>query len=251
MTQLIDHQAAVGVAVERHTDVVLPRHDALTEAFQMRRAAMVVDVRAVRLAVNEVHIALEAAEQLRRGGAGRAVRAVHQNTQTGEVGVDGGDKMMDILLLALLQTVVQHADLAAGRNGNGLAGEDLRLDLRLRRVGKFVSLFVEHLDAVVFKGIVARGDDDARVRALENGQVRDRRSRQHAEGHHVAADGADAADERGFEHIGGNARVLADGDEGRSPLLLLQNGGDGLTGVERQLDGQILAHDSADAVGAK
>ena len=98
---------------------------------------------------------------------------------------------------------------------------------------------------------MARGDDDARVRALENGQVRDRRSRQHAEGHHVAADGADAADERGFEHIGGNARVLADGDDRLSALFFLQNGRDGLARTERKISREIFSHNAANAVGSK
>ena len=62
MAQLVDHQAAVGVAVEGHAHVVLPRHDALAEAFEVRGAAAVVDVRAVRLAVDEIGIALEASE---------------------------------------------------------------------------------------------------------------------------------------------------------------------------------------------
>ena len=45
MAQLVDHQAAVGVAVEGYAHVVLPRHDALAEAFQVGGAAAVVDVR--------------------------------------------------------------------------------------------------------------------------------------------------------------------------------------------------------------
>ena len=55
--QLVDHQAAVGVAVEGHAHVVPARHDALAEALEVRGAAAVVDVHAVRLAVDEVGIA--------------------------------------------------------------------------------------------------------------------------------------------------------------------------------------------------
>lgn len=151
----VHHQAAVGVAVEGHAHVVLPRHDALAEAFEVRGAAAVIDVRAVRLAVDEIGIALEASEQLGRGGARRAVGAVHQHAQTGEVGVDGGGEMVDVLELRLLETVVQHADLAARGDGNGLAGEDLFLDLRLRPRRALVALFIKDLDAVVLEGLVA------------------------------------------------------------------------------------------------
>ena len=158
--------------------------------------------------------------------------------------------MVDIRLARLPQTVAQDADLAVRRGGIDV-GENFFFDLLFDRVGQLVALFVEDLDAVVLVRVVRGGDHDARIRAFEHGQVRDRRSRQHTERHHVAADGADARDQRTFEHIGRNARVLADGDDRLSALFFLQNGRDGLARTERKISREIFSHNAANAVGAK
>ena len=54
----------------------------------MRRTAVVVDVHAVRLAVDEVTEAAEAAKELRCRRGRRAVRAIDQHAQAGQVSFD-------------------------------------------------------------------------------------------------------------------------------------------------------------------
>ena len=62
MTLLVDGQAAVGVAVERDAKIVPAGFDRVAERFQMRRAAAVIDVDAVRLVVQILRLQREAAE---------------------------------------------------------------------------------------------------------------------------------------------------------------------------------------------
>ena len=62
---LVDEKAAVGIAVECNTNIVAARNDLGGKIIKMRRTAVVVDVYAVRLAVDKVTEAAEASEQLR------------------------------------------------------------------------------------------------------------------------------------------------------------------------------------------
>ena len=80
---------------------------------------MAVDVHPVRVPVDEVRPGLEAAEQLRRGGAGSAVGAVRQDFQPRQIGLDGGGHEVDIVPLQLAHTVVAAADLPGFRSFMG------------------------------------------------------------------------------------------------------------------------------------
>ena len=158
--------------------------------------------------------------------------------------------MVDVSLAGLTQPVAQYTDLAARRSRIDI-GEDFLLHLLFNRVRKLIPLLIENLDAVMLVGVVRSGDDNARVRPLEHSEIRNRRCRQHAEGHHITANGADSRNQRAFQHIGRNARVLADGDDRLSALFLFQNGRDGLARAEREIGGQILTDNAADPVGTK
>ena len=123
-----------------------------------------------------------------------------------------------------------------------LGSVEQRLDLLLRGVGELVPVAVEELDAVVLRRVVRGGDHDAEVER----EQRDRRGRQHSGQDGVSARRDDAASERLLELRPRAARVAADedaaaaGPERRSLAELLD-----------ELDGQVLAEDPPDAVGAE
>src|SRR6185437_12793441 len=89
-------------------------------------------------------------------------------------------------------------------------GIEQRLDLELDFVVELVAIGPEQLDPVVVERIVRSGDHHAKVRA--------HRARQHADGwrrnragkQHIHADGREAGNQRGLDHVTGKARVLAD-----------------------------------------
>ena len=83
-------------------------------------------------------------------------------------------------------------------------------DLGFDGVGQFVAVGAEQLDAVVLEHVVRGGDHHAEIGAQRARQHRDGRRRQRAELEHVHADRREARDERGFDHVAGEARVLAD-----------------------------------------
>ena len=125
------------------------------------------------------------------------------------------------------------------------------LDARLERVAELKALGREHLDAVVLVRIVRGGDDHARIRVQIDRQICDRRRRDDAKQNRVAAAGRQARDERAFEHVGGNARVLADDDGRLRAGIVRERDGCRLPDAVGELRVQCLVGHAADAVGPK
>ena len=100
----------------------------------MGGTAVVIDVDAVGVPVEEVRVGPEAAKELRRGGGGGAVGAVHQDAEPGEVALHRGGHEIDIVPLQLAHAVVAAADLSPGAELHGLRREDLLLDAGLHGV---------------------------------------------------------------------------------------------------------------------
>ena len=96
--------------------------------------------------------------------------------------------------------------------------QDQFLHPLLHLIGELVALGVEDLDAVVSIGVVGGGDDDTGVRLLLHRQKGHRRGGDGAQGHHVAAYGADTGHQGRLQHIGGNAGVLPMVMRGRLPF---------------------------------
>jgi hypothetical protein len=69
---------------------------------------------------------------------------------------------------------------------------------------------IEELDAVVVVGIVRGADDHAEIAAEAARHVGDAGRRQRPHQQHVHAGGDETGLERRFEHVAGDARVLAD-----------------------------------------
>ena len=248
---LVHQQAAVRVPVKGHADVIAAPHHGGGQVLQVGGAAVAVDVHPVRVPVDEVRPGLEAAEQLRRGGAGSAVGAVRQDFQPRQIGLDGGGHEVDIVPLQLAHTVVAAADLPPGSELHGLLGEDLLLDPGLHAVGELVALSAEDLDAVVLIGVVTGGDHDARVRLFLHGEIGHRRGGNGAHRLYVAAHGAEPRHQGGLQHVGGDAGVLADHHGGAAALVLHQNSAHGLPHAEGHVGSEVLPHHAADAVGSK
>lgn len=98
---LVNEKAAVGIAVECNTNIVAARNDLGGKIIKMRRTAVVVDVYAVRLAVDKVTETAETSEQLRRSRGRCAIRAVHKQPKAGKVALDRAGKMVDVSLAGL------------------------------------------------------------------------------------------------------------------------------------------------------
>jgi len=108
------------------------------------------------------------------------------------------------------------------------------LDLPLDVVGQLEALRAEQLDAVVLEQIVRGRDHHAEIGAHRLGQHRDRRRRHRPDQQHVHADRGEARDHRVFDHVAGQAGVLADHDP-VAVVTALKRKACGLADLEREL----------------
>ena len=193
-----------------------------------------VDVLAVRGVPDRGHLGAEPLERLRGDPGIGAVGAVDRDPEAGEVGAEALEHVVEV-------AVGVDAD-AVDRPAAAFGRVEQRLDLLLGRVGELAAVLVEELDAVVLRRVVRSRDDDAEVEREQRHGGR----REHAGEHGVPAGGDDAARERLLELGAGAAGVTADEDAAAA-------------GPERrrlaepldEVDGQILADDATDAVGAE
>ncbi|MNO88765.1 hypothetical protein D3C76_802300 [compost metagenome] len=135
--------------------------------------------------------------------------AVENHFQPGEIGAGGH--------AALAELDIAPRGIVDPRNLAQTGGLDHRhrrveqfLDDQLHLVRQLGALAGEELDAVVVVRVVRGADDDARLGVEGAGQVGDARSRHRPEQHHVGTGSRQTSLQRGFEHVTGNPRVLAD-----------------------------------------
>jgi hypothetical protein len=86
------------------------------------------------------------------------------------------------------------------------------LDLLLDFVAELEPVRTEELDAVVLERIVRGGDHHSEIGPQRPGQHGDRRCRHRAEKEDIHADGGEAGNKCVFQHVSGQARILADHD---------------------------------------
>ena len=202
----------------------------------MGRAAVVVDIHAVRRVGEHVALRAQFGKQRLRGHRGGTVRAVQRNAQAFERVFRHRTLHMIHIIPQCLGRGGNRADLAAGGElGLFLVIEHDRLDLLLERVGQLIAGAAENLDAVEFAGVVRSGDHHTRVGPVLFHQVGHRRGRHYAQMHHIRADAAKARGQRAFKHVGGNARVLADQDFRMALAAFTQYHRCGAADIHRQL----------------
>ena len=159
----------------------------------------------------------EFGEELRRDGAGGPVGAVDDDALSIERkirnGTQQGANVLGAVGLIDWKTVFR-CPLSVAR-WRLQAAEDFGFDGQLGRIGQFVSVGAEELDAVVLPGIVRGGDDDAGgkfVRACKEG---DSGSGNDSRAFDRRAAGNQASGQRGGDPVGGLSRVLSDQDARR------------------------------------
>jgi hypothetical protein len=209
----VGHHHAIGVAVERDTEIGAPLAHLALHGLGKGRAAFIVDVEAVRRVADGDHFGAQLPKHRGRHLVGRAVRAIDDDAQAVETQLlrKGALRKFDVAGLRVVDALGA-ADLA--RLGKTLFEPLLhqRFDLHFAFVGQLLSVGAEKLDAVVFELIVRRGNHHAQIRAQRTREHGHGRRRQRAEQEHIHAHGGEARHQRGLDHIAGQPRVLADHD---------------------------------------
>ncbi len=212
----------------------------------MRGAAAVVDVAPIGRVGDHRHARAEPPEDLRRDLVGGAVGAVQQHVDAVEVELAKARVQLAQVVLGRAAQLADRARSPARRRAGARERLQLALDRQLGLVGELVAVAGEELDPVVAIGVVRGRQHDGEVEAVAADQQRRRRRRQHAAQQRVAAGRADARCERRLQHLARLARVAHD-----QHLRALHAGVAGRRAPEREreLGGQELAGDAANAVG--
>jgi len=249
----VTHDQAVGVAVERDAEIGAMLDDGRGHGSRRRGAEARVDVEAVRLVADGNDFRAQFMEHVRGDMVGGAVGAIDDDLQATQVQLvrEGALAKFDVTALGVVEALGA-AQLVRRHAGHGRI--ERRLDFQLHAVGQLGALAGKELDAVVLVGIVRSGNDHAGRQAQRPRQVGNGRRRHGAGQHHVHAGGRQARFQRRFQHVAGNARVLAD-QYGRMRLAALRLG-QHRAGCIAEAHDEIGsdrggAHQAADAIGTK
>ena len=204
-----DEHHPVAVAVERDAQVRADRRNVLHQRAGVGAAHALVDVQPVRIGTNGVHPRTQFTQHQRAHLVGGAVGAVHGHVHAVEIE-------------AARQRVLAGLQVPAHRiaGAHGLA-QPLGLDRaewlfkrgfnsQLGGVIQLLTLMGEELDAVVVVRIVRCRNDDAAIGTQRAREVGHCRSRHGAHQLHVHPGRHQPGFKRRFEHVVGNAGVLAD-----------------------------------------
>jgi hypothetical protein len=155
MSALIDQDDAVGIAVERDTDVGAHFAHLAAERFRRGGSAFLVDVEAVRIDADRNHIGAQFPQCFRHHLVGGAVGAIDHHAQAVEA------EIARQRALGEFDVAVMHAVDTAGAPQAGTLRQPLverfiqqLLDLLFDIVGQFETLRAEQLDAVVLEQIM-------------------------------------------------------------------------------------------------
>ena len=180
------------------------------ELFEVGRAAVGVDISAVRFGVQDMALGSKPLEQQLRGAACRAVGAVERDSHAVERIERGAFQVVDVVLDGV-RGARDATDILGRRElWFGLLVEHDRLDALLELILELIAVLVEYFDSVVLVGVVRRGYHDARVRLVLADKVSDRRRGHDSEVDDVGSDRAESGSERGREHFRGNSRIHSD-----------------------------------------
>ena len=242
----VGEDRAVGVAVEREADHGVRTGHQLAYPVGVESPAVAVDVRAVRLSVDDRDSRSEFGEEMRGDVGRRSVRAVDGDADAVE---PVGERPLEVLDIAVGEEgrAVHPADPQSLGERQLVEPADLRLDLGLDVIGELMAVRAEELDAVVAHRVVGGGDDDAGIGVDQLGEIGDRGGRDDADEMDVDAERADSRRERALEHVAGDPGVAPDEDLGVL-MLSAQDVCGRRAEAKREVRAQLGVGDTSDAV---
>ena len=147
-------KAAVGVAVKRDARVDLMHLHIFHKRFHMGGTAVIVDVRAVRLIMQHVHLGAELRKQCFRRHRGGAVRAVERDFKACQREVHRGLHVIDVIAQRV-RRIRHRAEVAVcGQRRQSRFAEDQRLNALLKVVRQLVAVAAENFNAVILVRVV-------------------------------------------------------------------------------------------------
>ena len=148
----VHEDRAVSIAVECHTKRETLFDNERRQALRMRGAALEIDVAAIRFVPDGRNVESELAENAWRHARGRAVRTIETDARTTQAPCVGDDRL-EMLDVPIHEALAGDRVRLAFRHGPRRICHD-RFDVALEVIGELFAGAREHLDAVVFEGIV-------------------------------------------------------------------------------------------------
>jgi len=205
----VDHDQTVAVAIERNPVIRAVSEHLVAQSFGVSRADVVVDIEAIGRDADRNHIGAKLVENVRGDVVSRAMRAIDHDLHAAQVKIirEGRFAKFDVATGGVFDA----ADLAQFARGDARLGfVDGGFDGEFNVIVELLAIRAKELDAVVVVRVVRSRNDDAGGQTQRARQVSHTRRRQRASQINIDAGGGEPGHERGFEHIAGNARVLAD-----------------------------------------
>ena len=258
--RFVHAQAAVSVAVEGKAHVAVVFDDELLQAPDVRRTRIAVDVQPVRFGVDDQRRRPQRVENRLGDVPAGTVGAVQRNPPPAE-GVQPQRNQVADIAVAPGHIVHRAANLLLMREGNFVPRlpEAFQMPVQVgfdkgnRVLIHLFALPVDELDAVVVVRVMAGGNHDAAVKAIEPRDERDGRGRRDMEKVRIRAGRGQPADERILEHIAGTAGILAD-DDARAGVVAIAALALAVVPAEKashpvgMVSGQLLVRFSAESV---
>ena len=250
---VVDGQAAVRIAVVRHTEIAAGLDDGGLQGLGVGRTRVQVDVAPIRGRVDDGDVSSELAEDRRAQLGGRAVRAVDRDLHAAQVRADRANKVGNVGVLGPRMIGVDLADAVTG--GAIPLGVQEGLDLILDAIRELVAAVREELNAVIGHRVMRRGNHDAEVHGvLGSGQMRDRRRGDDADTGHVHAGAGQARREGVIKELARNTRVASD-DRARLRTVRASGSaelaGGRLAELQRKVRSDINVRQSSHAIRAE
>ena len=124
------------------------------ERFHVGGTAVIVDVRAVRLIMQHVHLGAELRKQCFRRHRGGAVRAVERDFKTCQREVHRGLHVIDVIAQRV-RRIRHRAEVAVcGQRRQSRFAEDQRLNALLKIVRQLVAVSAENFNTVILVRVV-------------------------------------------------------------------------------------------------
>jgi hypothetical protein len=197
------------------------------------------------------HLGAQLPQGLRRNLISRAVGAIDHHAQAIERQVARQRSLGELDVAALSVVDAPGAtEIRALRQLLDELGIDQLFDLEFDLVRQLESVGSEQLDAVVVIRVVGGGDHHAEIGAHGTREHRDGRRRHRAGLKYIHADRGEAGHQRGFDHVAGEAGILA--DQHAVTMIAATEGQPGrLPDLERQFRGDCAVGAAADTIGTE
>ena len=252
MALFIHRQAAVGIAIKGHRQIVLPAGHQAGQVLHMGTAALPVNVGSIGgIAQNGRFCPQQRKQFLRRSYRG-AIGTIHQHLHAGQLFRYSGGQVGRIKGRCLVIFAAGAYLFRLHRNHGNIPIQQHPLYFIFFVIGQLVALRAKDLDAVEFVRVVrSRNDHTGRSFFLYR-KVRHRWGGNHSQQHHIGAAGHQAAGKSGLQHFAGKTSIPANHHHRAGFGVFPANYfGQGHAHFLCPAEGKIPVGNAANAIGSK